>query len=168
VTYWSDGKVDRYAFLRALLSRLERDNWQIRSDTGWAEYDLEILEARWARLRLITVPEYLESGRLNLRCRLETEWSLAAKVAFWLVFAGDLFLAALVGSKQPWIWMLLLTIPLLGWLLEFQQIKLRTAVAGLLDDVAESLRLVRTSQAQRKEPVSSPKVSRPAPVSSIL
>jgi hypothetical protein len=64
--------------------------------------------------------------------------------------------------------MLLLTIPLLGWLLEFQQIKLRTVVASLLDEVAETLRLVKTSQAQPEKAVSSPEVSRPAPVSPIL
>jgi glycosyltransferase involved in cell wall biosynthesis len=148
VRYWSDGLVDRYAFLRSLLSRLERDKWQLRADTGWAEYDVEILEARWARLRLMTATEFLENGRLNLRCRLETDWSLASKVAFWMMLTLDVGVSGLVGSTQPWIWMLLLTVPLLGWFLEFQEARLRVAVGTVLDEVAESLRLVKLSRVQ--------------------
>ena len=165
VKYWSEGSVDRYAFLRALLSRLERDKWQLRTDTGWAEYDIEILEARWAKLRLMTASEYLENGRLNLRCRLETDWSLASKVVFWLLLALEVIVAGVIGSVQPWIWMLLLTIPLLGWFLEFQEARLRVAFSVLLDEVAESLRLVKLPQLHKpslNEPLSTEN-SHPAP-----
>jgi GT2 family glycosyltransferase len=149
VRYWSDGSLDRYTFLRALLSRLERDKWQLRADTGWAEYDVEILEARWAKLRLLTASEYLENGRLHLRCRLESDWSLASKILFWLLLVLDVAVAGVVGSIQPWIWMLLLTVPMLGWFLEFQEARLRVAVGIVLDEVAQSLRLVKLSGVQK-------------------
>jgi O-antigen biosynthesis protein len=153
LSYWSSGSVDRYGFLRALLARLEQDAWQVRTDTGWADYDVEILEATWARLRLITASEHLDQGRLSLRCRLATDWSLAAQVLFWGLLGAELVLAFLLGPKQPWVWMVLLSVPMLGWLLELQQAKLRRAFAVLLDDVAQQLALVKlASSAESPSP----------------
>ena len=97
VTYWSKGDTERLAFLRALLSRLEENHWHVRPDTGWANYDLESLDGRWSRLRLITVTEQLEHGHLNLRCRLEVNWSLAAKAFFWGLLALEFILASLLS-----------------------------------------------------------------------
>jgi glycosyltransferase involved in cell wall biosynthesis len=147
LSYWSEGATDRYAFLQALLSRLEADKWQIRTDTGWADYDLEILEARWARLRLLTVSEHLKQGRLTLRCRLESRSSPAAKILFSGLLVAEFFAAILLGPKQPWIWMLLLTVPVVGWVLEYQQTKLRRAVGALVEQVAEQLNLVKVGGA---------------------
>jgi GT2 family glycosyltransferase len=164
LAYWSDGSTDRFNFLRALLRRLEKDKWQIRSDSGWADYDVEILEARWCRLRLITASEFLDRGRISLRCRLQTRWSLAAKVLFWALLLADTAVARLIGPKQPWIWMLLLTVPMLGWVLEFQQAKLRRAVAALLDEVAAEQKLVKLPQSESPQSPGSALVSPTCPV----
>jgi hypothetical protein len=150
LSYWSDGATDRYAFLGTLLARLEQDSWQVRADTGWSDYDLEVLEARWARLRLMTASEYLEKGRIMLRCRLETKWSPAAKVLFCGLFAAEMLLASLIGPTQPWVWMILLTLPVIGWILEFQQSKLRRAVAVLLDEVACQRKWVKIGAEQNQ------------------
>ena len=164
LAYWSDGSADRYTFLRAILGRLERDKWQVRQDTGWEPYDVEILEARWARLRLITASEYLEQGQLSLRCRMETEWSLAAKVVFWGLLAVEAVIAAFVAPFQPWIWMLLLTVPLVGLVFEFHQSGLRRAVAALIDEIASQHKLVRLnlrgSAPPRDSNISPPKANR--------
>jgi len=154
LSYWSDGSLDRFDFLRALLGRLERDKWQVRTDTGWADYDVEILEARWSKLRLTTASEHLDQGRLSIRCRLQTQWSLAANFLFWGLLAAETVVAGLLGSTEPWIWMLLLTVPIVAWALEFQQAKLRHAVALLLDDLAQEKNLIRLSAAGRPGPKS--------------
>ncbi len=156
VNYWSDGSVDRYGFLRAVFLRLEQEKCQVRSDTGWADYDLEILEAKWCKLRLMTASECLDQGCLSLRCRLETRWSLAAMVLFWGLLAMESVVAGLVGPSQPWIWMLLLTVPVVGWALEFQQAKLRRAVLALLDQVAEKQKLVKLGRLGQPRPEARP------------
>jgi GT2 family glycosyltransferase len=149
LTYWSDGSVDRYAFLRALVCRLEEDKWQFRADAGWADYDLEILETTWSRLRLLTASEYLDQGRLCLRCRLQSEWSLGANVVFWGLLVAETMAAVLIGSALPWVWMLLLTVPIAGWALELEQARLRNTVAALLDEVATRQGLVPVGVSKR-------------------
>lgn len=160
LVYWSDGSADRYSLLRALLARLENDKWQIRVDSGWNVYDLEILEARWSRLRLTTASEHLDQGRLNLRCRLHTQWSFAAQVLFWGLLALEILLAALIAPTVPWIWMLLLTVPIAGWALELQQLKLRQEVAILMDEVAVTQKLVRVGEPTPREKNNSPEATR--------
>jgi GT2 family glycosyltransferase len=134
--YWSNGSVDRLTFLKAMLDRLTRSNWRVRIDTGWSPHDLEIAESRWSRLRLVTTTELLEGGRMNFRCRLWTSWSFQAKVLFWALCAFELVLVLLIAPFQPWIWMLLLTQPILVWYLQYDQAQLRHATAALLDEVA--------------------------------
>jgi glycosyltransferase involved in cell wall biosynthesis len=151
VCYWSDGSADRYGFLRALLLRLEQDKWQVRTDMGWASYDLEVLEARWARLRLMTASEHLEQGRMSLKCRLRTHSSPAAKVLFWGLFTSEVIVATLIGQKLPWIWMLLLTVPIVGWLLESQQTKLRRAFGSLVEEVASQKKLIRVGSGRASQ-----------------
>ena len=46
LSYWSDGTVDRPAFLSSLLKRLAQSNWRVRTDSGWSSYDVEIAESR--------------------------------------------------------------------------------------------------------------------------
>lgn len=139
--YWSNGKVDRGIFLSSVLKRLREWHWRARPDTGWATYDVEIAESRWSRLRLLTATERLEGGRMNFRCRLRTFWSFQAALFFWAACAGEMLTILLVAPLQPWIWMLLLTLPLLGWFLEYDQLRLRYATATLLDEVAQELGL---------------------------
>jgi glycosyltransferase involved in cell wall biosynthesis len=153
LAYWSDGTSDRYAFLGALFQRLAQDKWQIRIDSGWSGYDVEVLEARWSRLHLTTASEYLEQGRIRLRCRLETKWSLAAMFLFWGVFAIETALAAFVAPNQPWIWMLLLSVPILWLAFDFHETRLRRAVATLLDEVAEVLKLSKLPNQESTTPM---------------
>jgi 1,4-dihydroxy-2-naphthoate octaprenyltransferase len=79
---------------------------------------------------------------------------LLAALLFSSVLVIEMIIAALVGPKQPWIWMLLLSVPLLGLLLEFQQTRLKRAVAALLEEVASGLKLV-------KLPLSNPGLQKP-------
>src|SRR6185436_6516938 len=39
VDYWADPAIDRYAFVAAILGRLEAQNWPHKADSGWSDYD---------------------------------------------------------------------------------------------------------------------------------
>jgi len=136
--YWSDGNVDRGRFLESILNRLAQFNWRARTDTGWDDYDVEISESRWSRVRLITTTERLEGGRLNFRCRLETFWSFQATFVFATASALQLLIVFVLAPFQPWIWMLLLTLPVFTWFLDYDQSRLRNETAVLIDEVAET------------------------------
>jgi glycosyltransferase involved in cell wall biosynthesis len=140
--YWTKGGVDRLAFLTALLARLERDRWSVKLDSGWGEHDLEVVGNAWTRLRLVTVTEELEQGRKNFRCRLQTAWSLRARLLFWASLAVEVALVDAWARLTPWVWMLFVTVPLLCWFLEEERLDLRGAITALLNDAAEQLGLV--------------------------
>jgi hypothetical protein len=148
LVYWSDGSTDRLAFLRALLGRFEQDRWQVRSDSGWTNYDIEVLESRWARLRLTTATEALDKGRLSLRCRLSPLWSVAARAFFCAVLGIELIIAIMLGPIFAWSWMLLLTLPLIGWFFEYHERKLQGQVAFFLDAVADDKNWIKLQSAR--------------------
>ena len=143
VCYWSEGGADRYAFLSRVLVKLGQEFWQIKPDTGWNDHDVEIFGSRWSRLRLVTVSEELEEGRRVFRCRLQTDWSLRAKIGFWLVLGVELLIIGLLAEVQPWLWMLLLTLPLFGWYLEHEKRTLQRLIARLLDEVAAQQKMIK-------------------------
>jgi O-antigen biosynthesis protein len=142
-TYWSQGPADRYAFLKAILAKLDDEGWQVRSDSGWTSHDIEVMGNRWSRIRLTTATEELDQGKRNVRCRLSPHWSLLAKVLLWGALGLELVLVAFLAGIQPWIWMLLLTTPVLYWLLEHEQWSLQESLGLLLDEAAASLGLVK-------------------------
>ena len=101
---------------------------------------------RWSRLRLTTVTEDLDQGKRTFRCRLHPQWSLLARVFFWTVLGAELFVVSLLAPLQPWIWMLLLTVPMISVFLEYEQWALLQAIASLLDETASELRLVKLGE----------------------
>ncbi|HKS35797.1 MAG TPA: glycosyltransferase, partial [Verrucomicrobiae bacterium] len=76
IRYWSDGGADRYSILHKIVTKLDAEGWQYKTDTGWNDYDVEIFGSRWSRLRLTTVTEELAGGKKIIRCRLAATWSL--------------------------------------------------------------------------------------------
>src|SRR4029077_1264823 len=118
VYYWSDSVIDRIDWLNSVVLRLDQQGWPSKTDSGWSDHDLEIQGSRWTLLQLTTVSEdYVQAKRL-FRCRLKAFWSLPAKLAFWSAFAFELLVIGIVRSEQPWLWMLLLTMPIFGWFIE--------------------------------------------------
>ena len=163
LAYWTKGGIDRLAFLRAILVRLEKEAWQSRSDTGWTDHDIEIMGPRWSRLRLTTVTEDLDQGKRTFRCRLHPQWSLLARVFFWAVLGAELFVVSLVAPMQPWIWMLLLTVPMISVFLEYEQGALLQSIAALLDKTASELKLIKLDEEKtRKKIGTAPTDSNPA------
>ncbi|MDB6067810.1 MAG: putative glycosyltransferase [Pedosphaera sp.] len=141
ICFWSRNGVDRYAFLSRMLSNLETWNWQTKLDSGWDDHDIEILRTRWAYLSLTTVNEYLAQGRIFLRCRLRAHWSGFAKILFIAALISELLVIAFVSNLQPWIWMMLLTLPILAWFLDDEKRYQYQLIAALVDETASQLKL---------------------------
>ncbi len=143
VQYWAEKPFDRLAFVASILEQLDRQGWQNRADAGWSDFDVEIFGNRWSRLQLTTVVEHHPDEKTLVRCRLRTAWSLLARVVFWSLLGFELLIVGLFNKWQPWFWWLLLTMPLLFWLLVQQQQKLQRLITVFLNQLAEQLDLFK-------------------------
>jgi glycosyltransferase involved in cell wall biosynthesis len=147
--YWSNGSVERYTFLGAIETQLEKSGWDFKTDTGWTRFDLEILTDNWSRLKLTTVSEELEQGRKTFRCRVRACWSAPAKIVFGITVAVVWLLIAGFAETIPWLWMSLLLLPVVCWLFDDEQQQYQRALAVLLDDVANAHKLVKLDSVKK-------------------
>ncbi|MFO1475747.1 MAG: glycosyltransferase [Verrucomicrobiota bacterium] len=141
--YWTERGMDRLQFVAAVLERLDQEGWTRESDIGWSNYDVLIHGTRWSHLELTTLAEEHSQGRRKIRCRLRTRWSLDAVVAFWTLAAAGLLVIGLLHSWRPWSWLLLGSLPLAIWYLQFDQRNLQSLVAVFLDELARDNGLTR-------------------------
>ncbi len=155
VHYWAPGKMDRLALIRSVHERLDAQGWHDRVEAGWSNYDLEIFGNKWSRLYLTTVLEIDSESRQLLHCRLNAVWSLSAKILFWSVTGLEMVIIGILAPVEPWLWMLLLTIPLLGWFLEQEKRTLQRLLVAFLDDAARDWGL-RKMEWKKKEEKFSP------------
>jgi O-antigen biosynthesis protein len=146
VHYWSETSVDRLAWTASILERLEQQGWPNKADVGWSDYDVEIYDGRWSRLQLSTVAEAHPGGKERVRCRLRACWALRTKVAFWSLCAVEALICGIFGPRLPWLWLMLLTLPIFAWLIHRQQRTLQSMIAILLDDLAREWKLSRIVQ----------------------
>ncbi|HEY2951796.1 MAG TPA: glycosyltransferase, partial [Verrucomicrobiae bacterium] len=143
VYYRADGSIGRLDFLSRVLKGLDTQGWQNKADAGWDDHDVEIFGDRWCRLELTTVAEDLARDYRVIRCRLRPAWSLAAKIAFWALFAIELLIIGVLSPSLPYIWMLLLTMPIFGAFLQREQRDLQRLLAAFLDDVAKQQNMTK-------------------------
>jgi hypothetical protein len=141
--YWTTKDISRIDFVNDILTRLEQQGWPSKADTGWCNYDIEIFGSRWSRLQLTTVTEDMAGGHKLFRVRLHAGWSLLAKLAFWGAFGFEMLLIGVVAHEQPWLWMILLTMPLFGWFLEQEKRNLQRLMGGFLNEVANGRKMTR-------------------------
>ena len=104
---------------------------------------MEVFGNRWSQLQLVTVTEAYAGGKLLFRCRLRAFWSLPGVLAFWAFLLFELLIIGIVSRDQPWLWMLLLTMPIFGWFLEQEKRNLQRLIAAFLDDVAKQRGLTK-------------------------
>ena len=154
VTYWSAAPLDRLAFVAEMLRHLDLQGWPNKSDIGWCDFDVEIYGSRWNTLQITTVTEDFGPKEHLLRCRLRARWSLAGKVAFGTIAALELLALGLVGRLQPWLWLLLLTLPLLAFWFYREQKNLRSMIIVFLDE--------RARESKLSKPGEQPAAQRPA------
>jgi glycosyltransferase involved in cell wall biosynthesis len=145
VQYWAEPPIDRLAFVAAMLRRLDHQGWPNKSDIGWSEYDVEVYGSRWCNLQITTVSEDHAIGKQMLRCRLRAKWSLQAKVVFWSLCGFELLVLGFARAKIPWLWLLLLTLPMLALFLRREQRNLQSMLVVFLDELAKEWHLKKVT-----------------------
>lgn len=136
VEYWAEASMDRVNFVQTILRRLDQQGWEIKADTGWSDFDMEIYGSRWSHLQLATVAEAQAGGKQLLRCRLRMAWSLSAKVALCAILGFELVVIGFIWHTLWQIWFLLLTVPAFAWHVWHDQRDLRRLISVVLDDIA--------------------------------
>ncbi len=144
VQFWAEKRVDRYKLIADILRRLDQQGWPNKADAGWSDYDVEIYGSRWTSLQLATVAEDHPNGKQLLRCRLRPRWSLQATATFWLLLGIELVVLGFVASwVVPWLWLLLLTLPLFAWFLRREERNQQSMIVVFLIDAARDWDLVQ-------------------------
>jgi GT2 family glycosyltransferase len=146
IQYWAEEPLDRLAWAANILNRLDKQGWPNKADIGWSAYDVEVYDARWSRLQLTTVAEAQPGGKQMIRCRLRTCWTLRTKMAFWSLCLCEFLVCGLLGPRLPWLWLMLLTLPLFAWFIHRQQRTLQSMIAILLDELAREWKLTRVAE----------------------
>ncbi len=143
VQYCAKQGLDRLALVVDILRRLDQQGWANKADIGWSDYDVEVYDSRWCKLQLTTVMEEQAKNQHLVRCRLRARWALRARVVFWSLCGFELFICGLFGPTLPWLWLLLLTLPLFVWFLRREQRNLQSMVAVFLDELAKEWHLTK-------------------------
>ena len=174
VDYWSAVPLDRLGYVGEILRRLDQQGWPVKSEPGWGDYDVEIYGSRWSQLQLATVAEDHAQGQYLVRCRLAVRWSLQAQVLFWALTAAELLVVGPMGRRWPWLWLLLVSLPLFAWFMHRQGRNLQSAVVVFLDQLASELKLTKlppaaaqanSTQTPQATPAAAPVAPAPAPPS---
>jgi hypothetical protein len=156
VQYWAEQRLDRLALVADILRRLDQQGWPNKSDIGWSDYDVEVYDTRWSKLQLTTVAEEHPRTKQLIRCRLRARWALRARVVFWSLCGFELLVCGFVGPRLPWLWLLLLTLPLFVWFLRREQRNLRSMIAVLLDELAKEWCLTKVQPQSARQPEPEP------------
>jgi len=154
--YWAEQRIDRLALATDILRRLANQGWPHKSDIGWSDYDVEVYDTRWGKLQLTTVAEEHPQGKQLIRCRLRPRWSLRGRVTFWSLCGFELLLCGFFGGRLPWLWLLLLTLPLYAWFLRRQQRNLQSLMTVFLDEMAKEWHLTRVNPPSASPPPAAP------------
>jgi hypothetical protein len=141
--YWGDGQIDRIDWVNSMVLRLDQQGWPNKADAGWSDHDVEIYGSRWTRLQIITATEDYGGGKRLFRCRLRGYWSLLAKLAFWSFTGFELLVIGIVSRDQPWLWLVLLTMPVFAWFLQGEKRNQQRLLAAFLDDLAKQRGLTK-------------------------
>lgn len=137
VEYLANATLDRVDFVRRILQRLDQQGWEVKSDVGWSDFDMEIFGSRWSHLQLATVAEPRGGGKQLLRCRLRMTWSLSAKAALFLMLGFELVVIGFIWHTLWEIWFLLLTVPAFAWYIRHDERDLQRLISVVLDDIAQ-------------------------------
>ncbi len=139
--YWSPAGIDRQIFLDSVLRSLDRQGWQSKADVGWSDHDVEIYGNRWSQCQIITVSEGVLTGLV--RCRLSLSMSLPAKLLLGSFLGLELLVIGVVQHEFPWVWLILLSLPILAWWLEQEKRDLQRLVVAFLDEVSQGHQMRR-------------------------
>lgn len=137
LTFYSESGVDRLAFLKGILDQFHAEGWEIRTDQGWSDFDLELSGRTWSRAWISTVAEELGENRRVLRCRIHTGISLRGRWTLAGLCATGLIASTAWPPWQPWVFLVWFLLPIQWFLVASERrLVLRLAV-GLVDGIAQ-------------------------------
>lgn len=143
VQYWSEKGVDRLAFLGEVLTELDKQGWQNKTDAGWSNYDVEIYCSRWCNLQLVLASEAHANGKQLIRGRFRTTWSLLAQIVFCVTTAFELLVIGIVGKNDWLLLVLALSVGGLLWLFHSEQRDAMRILSFFLDKLAKKMGLIK-------------------------
>ncbi|MEJ7590787.1 MAG: glycosyltransferase [Planctomycetaceae bacterium] len=73
--YWSDQGIERTELLGLVIARLHEERWTNSIDTGWENWDVEVLCRPWTILRITTAQEEHGGNRRLIRVRQQVRAS---------------------------------------------------------------------------------------------
>jgi O-antigen biosynthesis protein len=156
VQFWANQRIDRLAWVAAILQELDQRGWPHRTDVGWSDFDMEIYGSRWSHLQLATVAEEHSGRRQMVRCRLRAMWSPLARVGLATLAGVELLWIGLWGGGRVWPWLVLVSLPLFAWYLTRQGRNLQSVTAIFLEEVAKRWGLVRIGAEAETKPTPPP------------
>jgi hypothetical protein len=74
-----------------------------------------------------------------LKCRLQSGWSLPAKITFWGSLAMELLFIGVLRDWTYWIWFALLPSAFIAFWLDWECTNLQRLIVAVLDEVAEGM-----------------------------
>ena len=150
VQYWAEQRLDRLALVADILRRLDQQGWPSTS------------RHRLERLRRGDLRHPLEQAAAHHGRRRASPGQATDPLppALALVAAGEgwpsgrcagssLLVCGLVGHHRPWLWLVLLTLPLFAWFLHREQRNLQSMIAVFLDELAKEWHLTKVQPAER-------------------
>jgi GT2 family glycosyltransferase len=149
--YWVASGLPRLQFVTLVANRLKDKGWQFKSDTGWNDYDLEVVGDRWSRVQVATAAELYPEGKQSFRCRLRQRWSLLARLTLAAAIALEFLLGSFLDGwlSMPrqilWLAIILGTTAGLAWWFHQRARSLRRIISVFLDKTAESAGLVKVN-----------------------
>jgi O-antigen biosynthesis protein len=139
--FWSAHGADRYALLRKLHTRLDKEGCLWRLDSGWDPFDMLVRTTKWANVQLTTVQEELSGGRKFIRCRVRSTFSWLSWVGFAAVAMACAVAIVNLRAQFPLVWFLLAALPLAGGVMAEAANDQKQAVQRILDDATAELQL---------------------------
>src|SRR5439155_13100489 len=94
--YWSEHGMGRTHLLGLVIARLHEQHWSKSIDTGWENWDVEVLCRPWTMFRLTTAQEEHGGSRRLIRVRQQVRPSGYTQ-ALW-VFSGVVGLLGVIFS----------------------------------------------------------------------
>ena len=103
VAVWNEEGKNRDDLLAKIVKELELHSWKHRLDDGWQDWDIEVLQNLWWRVRITTVTEYHKGKNRLTRIRIASHMTRANVIISVIILAGIIATAWYLKWQAMWI-----------------------------------------------------------------
>ncbi|MDA0810909.1 MAG: glycosyltransferase [Verrucomicrobia bacterium] len=103
IAVWNEEGKNRDDLLAKIVKELDLHSWKHRLDDGWRDWDIEVLQNLWWRVRITTVTEYHKGKNRLTRIRLASHMTRANAVISVAILAGIIATAWYLQWRAMWI-----------------------------------------------------------------